>query len=1628
MKKYLPKLFGAAPMAMYGIAFLLCLPILWQHTWLKNQPNNPISANSVPKPEMVNEKAFEGIACMNEVKVALGSDCTFRVTANILAEFNPLECNPAGITFYIADKSGKVVVNNRLTGEHAGQRLKYFLSHPICNPEGCWGIIEVEDKNTPRIDLVEFDNNPLLCSKVDYILNNPKTIGYKNRTNSPNQIPAGTIINYSESPDNIPNLGIVRFANCDPACPLTVKWSDKLEVYGCDSLAKNGLYARIFRTWVATNCMGKRLDTIQKIDFCRPGVADFQFNGSGGEDYDRIVTYSSCTPNKDSIRHIDVTPFAVKTRGTVIDTIFLDERPCNYSMQIKDQDFAICDGRGVKIDRQIYIFDWCKGGIVDTFHVLIKIGDFDAPKLIPPHHYNETLPIELSTGPLNCEASIPVTVKGLNEVLGVDITDNCRVASISLKVKSKDLYSKGFLVGSKGPDEPWYENAYPISNGVLSGLNPGLHWVVVEAFDGCYNAKKDSVLIKVVDKISPVMVIDDALQVSLANASFYSKGYAKICVADIDEGSFDNCNLLWMRVRRNVNPACASSFIEKGYDTNDNGVLDTVPADGDWTKADGFDNNGDGDSADYDGDGIDDDNDGKIDEDFGELFIVKKGVLMTPLMNCADFFCCDLNEKVTIELWGEDTQRNRNFAWTEISLEDKIAPRCAAPYNTTINCTDKCLANLDDKVESAKCFGDVVVQEGNDCRTLDTTYRVVRNLKCGAGTIERIWTLTKQTSKGPLSTTCTQIIKVLPVHEYNICFPKDLDQRNCLKPSADTLIKNELGCDLLSVNVKDNRYDASDGECYKIFRTYTVLNWCTFEDTCGDPLEAKNLLVIDRRTFQNHGKNPLYILVRDSEYKTRIVEATSANSSPYVDQVSYPPNMYDNAPPLQEYNKVAPETPFKNDGNEEFWISADLTPGNASNFANGDGDSDSNNNTKHDILVNKVMPYCQNSEEKYVHGFTYTQIIKVYDDIRPEVTVPVLDKIPTRPNDCLADAIINFNAKDNCTDQLELERAQLMVAPFQTLDAGKMILYAVTPRWNIRESRGNSYQVTIRDLPVGKHDLLVVVRDECGNLSLPTRIPFEIYDNKGPAPICINGLGTELMPDGNGGGMISVWANDFIASKIFDCHGQGPETQNGLKLVTKYSINRVGETPRPDQTGITLTCADAGLTLDLEIHAWDEKGNHDFCLTYLLVQDNRKLCPEGAIYDGEISGLVLTDDAEPLAGVNVQISGKVNKTQISGISGKFAFSSLQKDADYSITPILDKDHQNGVSTFDLVLIQKHVLGDQLLTNPYRIIAADVNNSHTITTIDLIQVRKLILGLEDRFKTVPSWKFVDASHKFSTPGNPWQAEMPEVVKVKDLKGKVNVDFMAIKMGDVNGNAKPNASFTGQSELRSGRVFNIQAEKLGHPAPGFKAGESVLLALKAKDLATIQGYQFTLNFDPQLLELENLEYHAIKAEHLGVFAKEGNITVSWNEKGFAPGAEQTLLVLQFKTKAAGVLHEALKLNSRRTAAEAYTLDDEAIGIQLDWGNVKATPTVALLYQNAPNPFQDETLIEFSLPEATNATLSIRDVAGRLLWTTSSWFAKGDNRVPIKANALKGGGVLYYTLEADGFTATRKMVLLD
>ncbi|WP_421800250.1 T9SS type A sorting domain-containing protein [Haliscomenobacter sp.] len=1510
-------------------------------------------------------------ACQ-DVTVSLNDDCQFALTANIIGDG---AC--VGATVRVMDNNpgnGNII-------DCAGV-WTYGLFDSFGNIL-CWGKVTAEDKAEPILLCPPADVT-LDCYDVNYVLNNRLTIGNTNTTSSPRPAASGnqTILNAEGIggddcglvppalvSDNIKNLGYAYFKdNCySCGCRITLKWSDKVVFYNCDDMKVNGgIYATISREWVATDCNGMSSAYVQKIQFKRPDVRDFVFKDANPEGkYDHVIEYNACTPDKSLIKKEDVTPYVCSYFNNPPSNprcLFIDQVECNYSVSIKDTEFPICGGKGVKIDRELYVFDWCAGGIVDTFHILIKIGDFEGPTAT----YAEHAPYVISTGPMDCTAAIPVTVAGIKSAFGVTIQDNCNLGNISAKVYTKDRYVKGILVyegdkspfcnnwvrnpqtelrnesihGILGPNEHhqkedicWEPVEYAVMNGMMIGLPVGKHLMVIDAFDGCYNSSSFYFVFEVQDKIAPVMKCDDDLHVTLSNANGYTNGYAQVSAADIDEGSWDNCKLAWIAARRNVPTSCTASFIAKGYDTNNNGKLDPLPADGDWTKADGFDRNGDGDLA-----------------DFGETFILKGGKLMTPLADFVEFFCCDLAERVTVELWGEDVYGNTNYCWMDLLIEDKVAPTCLAPWDVTVYCDDKNLASIDSKVGSAAAFGDITIPSGNDCAALDTVYTTEKKLKCGAGYIDRIWTLTKETVKGPISVTCRQRIHILPVHEYNICFPKDVST-DCKTPIIDTVITDELACDILAVNVSDKRYDASDDECYKIFRTYSVINWCTYDDRCGDPLEQTNIHVIDRGVFGNYGKDPIYLLVRDRENNRR-------------------------------------------DGDEEFWISKDLTVSPTTDL--------------------RAYPYYCDESEEYYHSFIYTQIIKVYDDTRPVVTGDPAEFCIREGADCLANLKMVITGKDNCSDKVTLETQYLMIAPGQTLDASKMILYS-TPRWSTKDLGNGQFEINVANLPEGKHDLIVVVRDECGNLSVATRIPFTVKDCKGPAPICINGLSTGIMPDGNGGGMMAVWASDFVASKIYDCNGQGPETKDGLKLVTKYSINRVGQPANKDQTGLNFTCADiANSPILVELHAWDNAGNHDFCITFVELIDSRGVCP-GSASGVNIAGTISTEGNANLQGASITLSGAASQSATTAANGGYSFVNLAKGGDFTVTPQLDKNHLNGVSTFDLVLIQKHILGVTALNSPYKMIAADVNNSKTISTLDLIALRKLILNIDTHFANNTSWRFVDASYTFPNANNPWAAAFPEVVSINDIASNVAANFVAIKVGDVNASASVNG--LASAEVRTNTNFKLQTLE-----QNLKPGNEYRAAFTSEDLKNIQGYQFALNLDQSVVELLDIEYGVAKAENFGIFKNEGLITTSWNSK-YEPGA---LFTLVLRAKADAKLSSALSLN-RLVHPEAYDQHNGNLGVALNFEGIQATEAYELK-QNTPNPFSDETLIGFTLPKATKATLSIRDVKGALVYKVEGNYAKGNNQVTLKKSQLGASGVLYYTLETTDFTATKKMVILD
>ncbi|NRA49875.1 MAG: hypothetical protein HRU12_12145, partial [Phaeodactylibacter sp.] len=164
----------------------------------------------------------------------------------------------------------------------------------------------------------------------------------------------------------------------------------------------------------------------------------------------------------------------------------------------------------------------------------------------------------------------------------------------------------------------------------------------------------------------------------------------------------------------------------------------------------------------------------------------------------------------------------------------------------------------------------------------------------------------------------------------------------------------------------------------------------------------------------------------------------------------------------------------------------------------------------------------------------------------------------------------------------------------------------------------------------------------------------------------------------------------------------------------------------------------------------------------------------------------------PISGVTITLSGSSNASTVSDQNGEFGFIHLEANRPYTLSADLDNAPFNGVSTFDLILINQHILGVQPFDDPYDYLAADINNTESVTILDMIGIRRAILGQVTTLSTSPSWEFVTAGYSFPDPNNPWLESIPATIEIDNLPstGVLEADFTCIKSGDINGDADPN----------------------------------------------------------------------------------------------------------------------------------------------------------------------------------------------------------------------------------------------
>jgi hypothetical protein len=625
-----------------------------------------------------------------------------------------------------------------------------------------------------------------------------------------------------------------------------------------------------------------------------------------------------------------------------------------------------------------------------------------------------------------------------------------------------------------------------------------------------------------------------------------------------------------------------------------------------------------------------------------------------------------------------------------------------------------------------------------------------------------------------------------------------------------------------------------------------------------------------------------------------------------------------------------------------------------------DGDGDTDERTFKDGVNNSSIA------DGYI---AYTQVIKVIDNEDPVFTL-ASQFFCINETDCGVDITLPNPDVEDCSDNIT---------------------------FNIQSNLPNGSGFgPYTDVPPGTYIAEYAVSDNCGNTSYD-QISITVEDCKAPTPVC-----QELIVEMMQTGMVPVSAEMLDASSFDNCSGE-------LQFSFSSDVN---------DTEIIFDCDDLGLQ-DVEIWVTDEAGNQAFCETLIIVQDNMGHC----IPIFNVGGLIEREDDMPVENVEVDVNGGLF-TMYTNASGMYDFD-LQGDEDYTVKPALDTLHSNGVSTLDMVLIQQHILGMQPLGSPYKIIAGDVNGSNSLTTLDLVDIKLMVLSLIEEFPNAPSWRFVDADYIFPNPENPWQEFFPEVVSFNNLaQDEPAVDFVAVKMGDVNYSANTFMNFQGGGS---------QGRNLGAPLQlavidqAIQAGTKIEVPILVADDRMIRGFQYTFNFATDALELVDVVPAKLSEEDLGMaFTEEGAVTVSWYGSEPEVLRETTLFTLVFRARATEAsLQDLCWIDSRITSMEAIDESWNLLDIQLSTED-QAEPVSGRfeLYQNRPNPFVDKTAIGFHLPVPTEASLRVFDASGREVWSRTATLPAGYHEYEI--SDLPGHGVYFYQLSTSEQTATRKMIL--
>ena len=418
--------------------------------------------------------------------------------------------------------------------------------------------------------------------------------------------------------------------------------------------------------------------------------------------------------------------------------------------------------------------------------------------------------------------------------------------------------------------------------------------------------------------------------------------------------------------------------------------------------------------------------------------------------------------------------------------------------------------------------------------------------------------------------------------------------------------------------------------------------------------------------------------------------------------------------------------------------------------------------------------------------------------------------------------------------------------------------------------------------------------------------------------------------------------------------------------------------------------------------------------------------------NNSFSGNIVFPNNKLIPSVACYLSGTKNDSLSFNSTYSFGCLTMPGDYTFKIKKKNEVNKTNGVTAVDIALTQSHILGKTLLKSPFKIIAADVNGDNKITALDIVFMKRLILGLDTTFtygtaKEKRLWSFVDSSYKFPDTTNPFPYK--DSISYTGLSvSKTYQTFIGCKLGDVNWDwnpavAKPVVNNSDAVELS----YSYPSDALPGRADGY-----IHILVRVKNFKDMSGMQFTIRFDPTVMQWQAMGNNPLGIETGNNHAGEGSVTFLWvdpkNEiKTLDDGS--VLMELVFKAIDNGRLimdnlnTNTLSLDGSVTAIAAYDKDYELHNVVM-----RKVENVQPLQQEtwtvSPNPTNGGLIhIQMNLREKKSIIFRLTDNTGRLILTKKAEGVKGINNIVLREGNIAAGA---YYLQAVGVEGVKQLII--